>query len=121
MTNYYKIFIFVLLLSSLHSVANAITVEEYEEIKILSVEIAETYMHGVIEGIDFANLYIENENCKIYCLPPKLTLNTRNAMDILENKIDEYRKNKVFGDDLKKAPIELLLLKGLEETFPCKK
>jgi hypothetical protein len=49
----------------------------------------------------------------LFCLPPKLALTTEQAEDIINRTADQHS----FPSD---SLISLVLLQGLEETFPCK-
>jgi hypothetical protein len=76
------------------------------------------FVNGVGEGLAVANAKLRSNNQNmLYCAPTKLVLKSANYMDILNREIKRnYHKYKATN-----AHIELILLYGLENTFPCQK
>lgn len=101
------------------------TVKEYRTAKASS-SIAEIiklkwYIGGLGEGIFWANAELTKQHAPLFCEPEKLRLVADNYMDIIDGQIT--RLSQPHGATI--AEIDsfatgLLLLKGLEETFPCK-
>jgi hypothetical protein len=71
------------------------------------------YLDGVREGLAIfdAELAVEGRQ-PLFCMPEKLALTVEQAEDIM---MREAKKSTDPGD----VPISLLLMKGLEDTFPC--
>jgi hypothetical protein len=73
------------------------------------------YLDGVKEGlIAFNSALVADGKSPLFCLPPKLALTVEQADNIM------MREAKVFTDP-DNFPISILLLNGLEATFPCNK
>jgi len=107
---------FTLVLFMMPSAHAGFTLKEYESVK--TTDWFRNYIGGVGEGIFWAN--DKNKNLGIsplYCQPDKLTLSADNYLNILQRFIQDNKALKKHPE----APVELLLLEGLIETFPCKK
>lgn len=76
----------------------------------------EIYIHGVGMGYAWANTYLLHVkgDSPLYCAPPKLVLGSSNYTDILDREIRDY-------DYSLDTPVELILLRALQRTFPCGK
>jgi hypothetical protein len=77
------------------------------------------YILGVGNGYTWANIDLEKKKENpLFCPPKKLAL----TVDNLIHTIDMMIKDTKYGKLISKTdtPIELILLKGLQETFPCK-
>jgi len=100
------------------SLANAEPrIKDYKRIK--DTEIFKSYILGVGVGIEWANteLSIQGQS-PLYCAPGKLAITTENFLQILQDYIEKKTEIiKSLGPDL---PIGLLLLKALQDAFPCK-
>ena len=78
----------------------------------------EYYISGLGSGYFAANIVLKHEgNALFYCQPEKINLKSVNYMRILEKKAEKLKTTKV---EYRKAPIDMLLLEGLRDTFPCK-
>lgn len=105
-----KITVISLLIAFSHTAfCNELRVSDFKklgnnELKMLIVE-----QMGV--GIAWANTSFNTQ--KIYCAPSSLALEDKNFKRILD---DELKREK-YADD---AYIGLVLLNGLQKTFPCK-
>lgn len=88
-------------------------VSDYEELKVKEPAPTRLYVSGVGEGIFWANTLLGRVDTPMYCQPERLGLGPANYMDILEKQL-ERREHKT-----KDVPIEMVLLEGLMETFPC--
>jgi hypothetical protein len=71
------------------------------------------FVAGLKSGLMAYNAVVAAEGKALFCLPPKLALTTEQAEDIINRTADEHH----FPTDYL---ISLVLLTGLEETFPCK-
>jgi len=75
------------------------------------------YIDGVVMGLGLANTYMDSRGQRpLYCRPKALT--PENYLDILRQHIE---KNRSCVEVHPFIGVEMLLLEGLVETFPCKK
>ena len=82
-----------------------------------SDETFKLYIEGVGIGYGWANTSLEHrKQSKLYCQPANLALDASNYIDIITREI-QANKN-IYTPD---TPVELILLIGLEKTFPCDK
>ena len=73
-------------------------------------------MNGVGIGFFWANAYLDVKKLpELYCQPDNVALKAEDYLGILEAYIEKYRNS--YKDD---TPLELLLLRGLIERYPCK-
>ena len=94
----------------------AMSVNEYRSLKAADKESTVLYLVGVFEGFEWSNTYIRlRKEEPLYCRDAKLQLNAQNITQILESYLDT-EEGKAMGIDY---PVELALLNGLNETFPC--
>jgi hypothetical protein len=78
----------------------------------------QSYVLGVGTGYSWANTELSGTHRKLlYCQPKEFALTEENYLDILEGQVKAERAG---GHADLPVPLELLLLKGLERTFPCK-
>jgi len=90
------------------------TVKQFRELK--ENPAFQFYILGVGTGFKWANAHLKNEKRpQLFCEPDKLALNGENFMDLLTGYIEHYKP--VIKDDW---TVELMLLRALEEAFPCK-
>jgi hypothetical protein len=84
-----------------------------------SIETIENYVDGVGNGLLWANSALQAENKEpLFCIPD-LTLNEENYLALLDRQIKDGMPTKAaWRDD---DPIEIILLRALQRTFPCKK
>ncbi|MGA2958098.1 MAG: hypothetical protein ABSF48_20525 [Thermodesulfobacteriota bacterium] len=87
--------------------------------KVRETQEFKLYIKGVGFGLVVANTYmlIENKE-RLFCQPMNLVLETENFIRILDDEIARQELQ-----DFKKTQetsIELLLVRGLIHTFPCK-
>jgi hypothetical protein len=84
-----------------------------------SIESIETYIDGVGNGFLFASSALQAESKEpLFCIPD-LALNEDNYLALLDRQIKEGMPTKAaWRDD---DPIEIILLRALQRTFPCKK
>lgn len=100
---------------------SAMTVKEYRASRSDGEypTLVKAYIRGVGEGIEYANTEAAGKNMAFYCEPGKLALGADNYLNILDQSI-KGNSDKMSKEALDEMPVELLLLKGLEGTFPCK-
>lgn len=92
-----------------------VQIKDYDSVK--NTQIFKAYISGVGMGIFWANAQLQSTGQPLlYCPPEKLVLTTENYLRILQETINKY-ENIIKSDTC----VEMLLLKGLTETFPCKK
>jgi hypothetical protein len=108
--------VIALMLFSLSSSANATMVrfKDYKNPKDSWSKAADkVYLDGVKEGLVMfdADLTVEGRQ-QSFCMPQNLALTVEQAEDIMMRQAQKM----THPDDV---PISLLLLKGLEDTFPC--
>ena len=79
------------------------------------------YIRGLGNAYSFANVRLEQEKKPpFYCPPQKLALSVDNYIRILNDRID--KDTRILGGESAKVDtyfIEMLLLDGLQDTFPC--
>lgn len=84
------------------------------------VEMEKVYVAGLGSGIFSANVWLGARHMPpLFCIPENLALNTENFMEILNSRIEAESK-RMTQAKLDGAPIGMLLVVGLEVTFPCK-
>jgi hypothetical protein len=78
------------------------------------------YVQGLGDGITWANAAAQAEKkSAFFCQPDKLILGPQNYIDIIDQQIKE-RSTRMTAAKLDDSWIGVLLMMGLEETFPCK-
>ncbi len=84
-----------------------------------SLESMENYINGVGNGFLWANSALQAANKEPLFCNPELTLNEDNYLALLDRQIKDGTptKTKWHDDD----PIEIILLRAMQRTFPCKK
>ena len=72
------------------------------------------YLKGVGSGLDWANAELMGRHqVPLYCLPPSFVLTTENLLQTIDVLLPTVTHLNLS--------IELVLLKGLINTFPCRK
>jgi len=118
-----RILLVLLGLLSFGAVANAeITVKEYRTAmssgKESQVQLTRLYVAGVGEGILVANSMAERINTPLFCQPEKLALAIDNFISIIDRIIKDVTP-KAPPAELDDTPIPIMLMLGMQETFPC--
>jgi hypothetical protein len=73
----------------------------------------ERHLAGIIDGIVSYNVLLQKNNAnKLFCMPSDSVLTVQQAEEIITRASQKVAK----PDDV---PISLLLIAGLQETFPC--
>ncbi len=109
---------FFVVLSVFFSHAEAMTVSVYQSLKEKDREALEFYMEGVGQGVTWTHsMFSTIRNAEVFCLPNKLGLNAQNYIHIVDRTIQFYsQEGRPVESD---TPIEMLLVFGMEKTFPC--
>ena len=84
-----------------------------------SIESIENYIDGVGNGYLWANSALQADNKEPLFCSPDLTLNEDNYLALLDRQIKDGMPTKAAWRD--EDPIEIILLRALQRTFPCKK
>jgi len=96
-----------------------LTVKEYKERMASSdaavIATTRAFINGLGVGIGWANT---DSKVKLFCQPGKLALEVQNFIDIINSEI-ETASTFMPQESLDKSFIGLVLLRGLEDTFPC--
>jgi hypothetical protein len=97
--------------------AHALDVQDY--LRTRENLVTQSYVAGLGSGYFWSNAYLGTmKNAKpLYCQNPQLSLGQANYINILESRIKQLEQR---GRKLGDTPIELVLLEGLQQTFPCK-
>jgi hypothetical protein len=84
------------------------------------VSLTKIYILGLGDGFLWANAkMLVDKKSPLYCQPDKLVLGMENYVEILNRQIKaEATKN--TQAQLDEMSLGLLLLQGLQDTFPCK-
>jgi hypothetical protein len=104
-----------LMLVSLTSSADAMTVifKDYKAATSDEKAFYYLYLDGVREGIVELNVVLEEKRQQpLFCLPERLELTIEQAEDIMMRQAQKMT-------DPDQLPIGLLLVQGLQNTFPC--
>lgn len=99
----------------LSSVALSTEIETYEEGRELDFAAVRAYVNGVGEGYSWANANLISRSLPpLYCEPRGITMTPERYLSILDHSIELWK-----SATPESAPIELLLLQGLQFEFPC--
>ncbi len=78
----------------------------------------QTYIYGVGMGLSWANADLRDKKQQpLYCAPATTRVTRERYLKILAGQIERDEKAGIADPE---APLEALLLFGLEEEFPCK-
>jgi hypothetical protein len=99
--------------------------KQYQEMKRSrdpAVRVAlEEHIQGLGEGMAFANAdlqYSRGPQARLYCAPSGLPMGAQLYMDVLDAQIERAKLTKSAAV-IEKTYLGVLLLTGLEHTFPC--
>ena len=118
-----KIILFILLTVSTN-VFSELSVLKYDNMSKAEKDNYIMYIMGLGVSTKWMTAFeaVRNKSNKeyknLFCEPNKLGLNGSNYIDILEIRIN---KIKSLNYDLDKTHIEVEMINGLIDTFPCKK
>jgi hypothetical protein len=84
-----------------------------------NLETVENYLDGVGNGFFWANATLHADNKEPLFCSPDMALNQENYLTLLDREIKNGMSPKTaWRDD---DAIEVILLRALQRTFPCKK
>jgi hypothetical protein len=113
------LFVAVFLMTGMVSAASLramVHVHDYEQVK--HNQRFKTYIDGVGTGCSVANVaLVKRKQPELYCPPANRELKAEHYLQILE---EEFQRNQETYTKVD-APVEIILLKGLQKTFPCGK
>lgn len=109
--------LFILLGFANSSARGEITVKQFD--KYEGQEVFKLYIRGVGDGYSWANTALANNKQRLlFCAPVKLTLSVDQYLQIIHDTIKGLRQT---GKNIEDFPVEMVLLLGLQEMFPCTK
>ena len=109
-----------LLLFAVSMSANAMDVQSYNHLKKATAGGALLYFVGVGQGYYWANADLKERGDKeLFCVPKALELTADDYTKIYERELDLFVRHHDKG--IGTMNVDLLLLVGLEKTYPCPK
>ena len=108
-----KKILFVILLYSHISISLAMT---YGESKKTHPREVDTYITGIIDGLEFSQKLLESSQMAFYCKPKNLQLTMGNAKNFIENTARDMR---IAGYIPENYDLSFLIFDGLKNTFTC--
>ena len=95
--------------------AAALSAEDY--LKSRNTEPLIAYLYGAFDAYNWANSRLDTSGREmLYCLPPTMRLGSANFFSLIDEQMKRLKERK---DSKAQPPVDLLLLLGLEENFPC--
>ena len=76
----------------------------------------DTYITGVIDGLEFSQKLLESSQMAFYCKPKNLQLTMGNAKNFIENTARDMR---IAGYIPENYDLSFLIFDGLKNTFTC--
>ena len=76
----------------------------------------DTYITGIIHGIEFSQHLLSKNQMTFYCKPKNLQLTIGNAKNFIENTA---RNMRIAGYIPENYDLSFLIFDGLKTTFPC--
>ena len=92
-----------------------ISYTDYKKYLIDDPEWTETYLYGVLSGLQVSNAFLDDN--KYFCLPENFKLNTQNLKDAIKLSAEAY---KIKTGEEAYGMVPTMALTGLQMTFPCK-
>ena len=108
-----KIFLLGLLTLLINSHSFSMT---YGDSKKTHPREVDTYITGVIDGLEFSQKLLESSQMAFYCKPKNLQLTMGNAKNFIENTARDMR---IAGYIPENYELSFLIFDGLKTTFPC--
>ena len=108
-----KIFLLGLLALLINSHSFSMT---YGDSKKTHPREVDTYITGVIDGLEFSQKLLESSQMAFYCKPKNLQLTMGNAKNFIENTARDMR---IAGYIPENYELSFLIFDGLKTTFPC--
>ena len=84
-----------------------------------NLETIESYIDGVGNGYFWANATLHADNKEALFCSPDMALNQENYLALLDREIKNGMPSKAAWRD--EDAVEVILLRALQRTFPCKK
>ena len=79
------------------------------------------YISGIADGLETSNIVLSwKKKPMLFCQPESLALNSQNFITIIDTEIKRRIASgeKPYGDEY---PVMLILVDGMQRTFPCEK
>jgi len=108
-----KKIILVIVFAFIHHQALSMT---YGDSKKTHPREVDTYITGVIDGLEFSQKLLESSQMAFYCKPKNLQLTMGNAKNFIENTARDMR---IAGYIPENYELSFLIFDGLKTTFPC--
>jgi len=109
----------VLFLLICGSTSFGFTTEQYDDLA-KSDSAGKFYLKGVGDSLQFASVWSEgNGHAPLFCPPEKFVLTADNFDNIYTEELEKLKKEKGVKQS-KSLPVGLVMLLGLQSTFPCK-
>ncbi len=112
----------LVLFACLRLMAADMTVKQYQKDVSSSdqqrSDAAKLLVMGIGNGVAWANAAAEKKGSPLYCQPAHFAMNGNNYVEILEKMIKNF-ESKTTTKELNAFPAGLLLVMGLQESFPC--
>ncbi len=109
----------VLFLLICGSTSFGFTTEQYDDLA-KSDSTGKFYLKGVGDSLQFASVWGEgNGHAPLFCPPEKFVLTADNFDNIYTEELEKLKKEKGVKQT-KFLPVGLVMLLGLQSTFPCK-
>ena len=105
----------LVVLSSLLLVTQSVAMT-YGDSKKTHPREVDTYITGVIDGLEFSQKLLESSQMAFYCKPKNLQLTMGNAKNFIENTARDMR---IAGYIPENYELSFLIFDGLKTTFPC--
>jgi len=105
----------LVVLSSLLLVSQSVAMT-YGDSKKTHPREVDTYITGVIDGLEFSQKLLESSQMAFYCKPKNLQLTMGNAKNFIENTARDMR---IAGYIPENYELSFLIFDGLKTTFPC--
>jgi len=93
-----------------------VTAMTYGDSKKTHPREVDTYVTGVIDGLEFSQKLLESSQMAFYCKPKNLQLTMGNAKNFIENTARDMR---IAGYIPENYELSFLIFDGLKTTFPC--
>ena len=105
----------LVVLSSLLLVSQSVAMT-YGDSKKTHPREVDTYITGVIDGLEFSQKLLESSQMAFYCKPKNFQLTMGNAKNFIENTARDMR---IAGYIPENYELSFLIFDGLKTTFPC--
>lgn len=97
--------------------SSALPLSKYKKAQFSHAGAFNDYLDGVGNGYVWANAELEARNSPLLFCQPDMELSQGHFVTLFLEEVERPSSGKAWEKD---APIELILLTALEQTFPCK-